>query len=52
MEIMEISRLQEENKVEGRNIIELQSTGELSARLIDLSQKLEAKFSGDFSDKS
>lgn len=49
---LEISRLEGENKAQGRNIVELQfSVGELSARLIDLSQKLVAKFGNKFSDK-
>ena len=46
---LEISRLQEENKGQSRCITELQSTvGELSAKLLDLSQRLEAKFGSDF----
>ncbi|KAK1430098.1 hypothetical protein QVD17_12608 [Tagetes erecta] len=46
---LKISRLQEENKVQGRCITELQSSvGELSAKLLDLSQCLEAKLGSDF----
>ncbi|KAK1414658.1 hypothetical protein QVD17_30407 [Tagetes erecta] len=45
----EISRLQEENKVQGRCITELQSmVGVLLAKLLDLSQRLEAKLRSDF----
>ncbi|KAK1411573.1 hypothetical protein QVD17_38123 [Tagetes erecta] len=49
---LEISRLQEVKKVQGKNIIELKSTfSDLSDKQIDLSQKLEAKFGSDFLEK-